>query len=635
MSLLAFAPAAAASQTASRYLLQATVSSAWQAASGIDLADEMLRWPADVFAFTHVALDRTEAYRFVVSPPSGRQWPPVENPDWAGAITRAAREWAEWAEAPQGPPPELVRQEWQIVRDAAHVSIDEVTSGRAWRLCQALLTLHAISDQTCEGVGADTAPGSAAGISYRARSRELLARTGSMARIHPGFLRVLPKYRTPTGGISSRSVSRYASVIGPAVEVNIHQTSPRSTTRARKQLNVLLLPWPLQVADNDFRPVPGSVHERSMEPYGYFEFSPSEPFDISLADRILAAALKQADHVDIVVLPESSVPEDQLASLETVLARHGVSLLIAGLRGSGDADTPHSSNWVHFGARLDGRWWHYRQDKHHRWSLDPSQIEQYHLGGVLDPRVRWWEALELRPRSLQLIERGDGYTIASLVCEDLAHIDEVIDVIRLVGPTLLVALLLDGPQLSSRWAARYASVLADDPGSPVLTLTSYGMVRVARPADFPPSSVVALWKDSGRGTHEIALDADAQAILLTADEASAIRRAADGRTPERTTADLRLARITQIRAAAAHPESAPALAQTAEPPPFDPSELTILLAWSDAIAEARLTSPDQLDNVLADAGPHAQWRADLDLPEPSAELAGALAALVRVEGAAA
>ena len=635
MSLLSFAPAPAASQTARRYVLQATVSSAWQAASGTDIADEMLRWPPDVFAFTHLALDRTEAYRFVVSPPSGRQWPPVQNPDWADATARAAREWAQWAEAPQGPLPELVVQEWQIVRAAADISIDEVTSGRAWRLCQALLTLHAISDQACAGVGADIAPGSAAGISYRARTRELLARTGSMARIHPGFLRVLPKYRTPAGGISSRSVSRYASVIGPAVEVNIHQTSQRSITKERKELNMLLLPWPLQVADKDFRPVPGSVHERSIEPYGYFEFSPSEPFDISLADRVLAAAMEHTDHVDIVVLPESSVPEDQLASLETVLARHGVSLLIAGLRGSKDADIPQSSNWVHFGARLDGRWWHYRQDKHHRWSLDPSQIEQYHLGAVLDPRVRWWEALELRPRSLQLIERGDGYTIASLVCEDLAHIDEVIDAIRLVGPTLLVALLLDGPQLSSRWAARYASVLVDDPGSPVLTVTSYGMVRTGTPAEHPPSSVVALWKDSGRGTHEIALDADAHAILLTADEASAIRRAADGRTPECTTADLRLARITQIRATAPHPKPGPASSQTAEPPPFSSSDLTILLSWSDAITEARLASPSQLDNVLADTTPEAQWRADLDLPKPSGALAEALVALVRAEGAAA
>jgi hypothetical protein len=27
------------------------------------------------------------------------------------------------------------------------------------------------------------------------------------------------------------------------------------------------------------------------------------------------------------------------------------------------------------------RWFHIRQNKHHRWSLDEGQILQYHLGG--------------------------------------------------------------------------------------------------------------------------------------------------------------------------------------------------------------------------------------------------------------
>ena len=59
--------------------------------------------------------------------------------------------------------------------------------------------------------------------------------------------------------------------------------------------------------------------------------------------------------------------------------------------------------------------------------------------------------------------------------KDLAQIDEAAHVMRSVGPTIVIIPLLDGPQLSSGWAARYASVLADDPGSAVLTLTSYGM----------------------------------------------------------------------------------------------------------------------------------------------------------------
>jgi 5-methylcytosine-specific restriction enzyme A len=56
---------------------------------------------------------------------------------------------------------------------------------------------------------------------------------------------------------------------------------------------------------------------------------------------------------------------------------------------------------------------------------------------------------------------------------------------RSVGPNLVVALLMDGPQLTARWPARYASVLADDPGSSVLTLTSLGMCLRSRSTTAP------------------------------------------------------------------------------------------------------------------------------------------------------
>jgi hypothetical protein len=193
-------------------------------------------------------------------------------------------------------------------------------------------------------------------------------------------------------------------------------------------------------------------------------------------------------------------------------------------------------------------WRHYRQDKHHRWSLDRSQIEQYHLGEVLDPRVRWWEAIEIPRRSLEIIEREDGHAIASLVCEDLAQLDEVAELVRSVGPTLMVALLLDGPQLASRWAGRYASLLADDPGTAILTLTSHGMVANARPPSGPRSSVVALWQDNAHDRREIALEAGAQGILLGLDRRPAIRRAADGRAPRHDASDVRVSQIRQLRA---------------------------------------------------------------------------------------
>ena len=56
-------------------------------------------------------------------------------------------------------------------------------------------------------------------------------------------------------------------------------------------------------------------------------------------------------------------------------------------------------------------------------------------------------------------------TWSVLICEDLARQDPAADLIRAVGPNLVIALLMDGPQLNGRWPARYASVLAEDPGS--------------------------------------------------------------------------------------------------------------------------------------------------------------------------
>jgi hypothetical protein len=524
-----------------------TIGSTWLTLAGRDADDDLLLWPPDVFAFTNIILDRTEAYRFAVSPPNGRRWPPAVTPAWPKAVSAAARSWSARTDGSSGHPPRLVRDEWRIVREALDTPLEQIASGQGWRMCQALLTLHAVSDEACASVAA-SAPGPNGSPSvFETHMQDLLRRTGTVARIEPALMRVLPKYRTAPGGITARSISRYLTLAGPKVTYGVHSSTAR-TRDERGSLNVLLLPWPLRIRPADFHPLPESIQPRRVEPFGFFRFQPSEPFDISLVDRLLASAKAHTDRVDLVVLPESSVPHTDLAALEATLARHDVPLVIAGVRGEAGPEDLFGSNWVHFGASLDGRWSHHRQDKHHRWSLDRHQIEQYHLTGVLDPQVRWWEALELRRRSLQVIERGDGDVIASLVCEDLAHIDDVVDLMRAVGPTLVVALLLDGPQLASRWTARYASVLSDDPGSAVLTLTSYGMVANAERAGEPPPSVVALWKDNARGTREIRLDREAQGILLALDRQPAIRRAADGRAPTHDAVDLRASDIIQLRA---------------------------------------------------------------------------------------
>jgi hypothetical protein len=533
---------------------EATIGSIWLGEAGRPTADDLLEWPADMFAFTDLVLERTEAYRFVVSPPGGRSWPPATDAPWPDRVSTAARRWAERAGAERGEPSDLVATEWRVLRTALDTRLDEIGSGRAWRTCEALLTLHAVSDEACAGVAAGTSSPDDEGIVLRARMRELLARTGSIARIDPTRLRVLPKYRTPSGGITARSISRYATRATSAVSYSVQTIRTPSRDSARGEMNVLLLPWPLQVSPKDFQALPQSIHERNIEPFGLFRYQPSEPFDVSHVDRLLSSAAAHVDRVDAVVAPESSVPHEALAELEATLSRHDVTMLVAGLRNGPRHANGLTSNWVHFGASVDGHWRHYRQDKHHRWSLDRSQIEQYHLASVLDPRVRWWEAIEIKRRSLQVLEREDGHTIASLVCEDLAQIDEVVELLRAVGPTLVVALLLDGPQLASRWTARYASVLADDPGSAVLTLTSYGMAASAGRKGREPSAAVALWKDSARGgLQEISLAPHAEAILLQLQSERVIRRTADGRPPEYNATDLRLGHIVQLDTAPAPP----------------------------------------------------------------------------------
>jgi hypothetical protein len=230
------------------------------------------------------------------------------------------------------------------------------------------------------------------------------------------------------------------------------------------------------------------------------------------------------------------------------------------------------------------------------------------------------------------VELDEGVTLVSLICEDLARLDEVADLLRAIGPTLVITTLLDGPQLASRWTARYASVLADDPGSAVVTLTSFGFVQRSLPAGRPPSRVVSLWKDPVRGLREIPLEEDAHAVLIHIQIGRTSRHSADGRHPVANTADVSAENVRQIRAL---DRDHTGVAMPEDPDNHEPVvsleavELTILTCWAEAVAEALAASPDQLDTILDDARAGAPWRPQLGVAEPSADLASALEELAR------
>ena len=94
--------------------------------------------------------------------------------------------------------------------------------------------------------------------------------------------------------------------------------------------------------------------------------------------------------------------------------------------------------------------------------------------------------------------------------------------IRAVGPNLVVALLMDGPQLGSRWPGRYASVLADEPGCSVLSLTCAATVDLSNShyqkgtPSANPKRIVARWTQSkGNTSHDIEMNDGANGVLLT------------------------------------------------------------------------------------------------------------------------
>jgi hypothetical protein len=343
---------------------------------------------------------------------------------------------------------------------------------------------------------------------------------------------------------------------------------------------------------------------------------------------VLRAAIDEGGTVDIVVLPECALVPNEIAPLEELLSRYGVWSLITGVREPA-SNGGLGANWVHVGVRQEVVWRHAVQHKHHRWRLDGRQISQYHLGGVLSPQMNWWEAVGIPRRSLEIIDEG-AVVLSTLVCEDLARLEPVADLVRSIGPSIVITLLLDGPQLSSRWTARYASVLADDPGCAVVTLTSYGMAQRCRPPHCTPSGVVALWKDPSGELTEISLEPGADAILVATHVTIGSSVTADGRKHLGSSRTISLAGAQSIYAERAPVPGArnvgPAWVSAKGLRELNEREVSKATSWAEAAAEAVVADTESLEPLLVMATTN-DWRERLGLPRPSRLFVHAIDAL--------
>jgi len=436
--------------------------------------------------------------------------------DRAEALEAIGIEWRAAAGAGRLPPSH-VKQWLAYTRTNKSVALGEL--GKHRRLLAALINILAAADEACFGLGISLTSADNDVFTKIAELQLFPRETGSTLckRIHASRARVLPKSHTPQTGLTIRSFSHFLGLV-PNAEVCPEWYSFCADTNEHA-LNLLLIPWPDRVIPRQFRATEKEKISDEVDRggYGLFTFDALEVPGIRFVKRLLASAEKMVGRIDGIVFPELALTPHSAERLSKALVRED-RFFISGVGKSGH-EKHCGENQICFDLMLKGEEYVVKleQAKHHRWRLDKSQILQYGIGSRLHPGANWWEHIAIKDRRLILVTLRPWLTLCVLICEDLARPDPLGDLIRAVGPNLVISLLMDGPQLPSRWPGRHATTLADDPGCSVVTLTSEGMATMSKGSAGVQdrSDCVALWKDARTGAaKEIILPAGADAVVL-------------------------------------------------------------------------------------------------------------------------
>jgi hypothetical protein len=355
-------------------------------------------------------------------------------------------------------------------------------------------------------------------------------------------------------------MSHHLALLPPRSRVIAKWHTSVSREKQSGDLRLLLVPFPFRIPASSF--VAGKrIRDESTS--AHFTVRPRWLRRIgsraavvdqltAFVEQLMKQARRSAGLVNGIVFPEGCLDEQAAREIAQRLAgTRGLEFFIAGVTSppvaAGRAPRNRAYTSLYFERNML-EWW---QSKHHRWCVDRWQIERYGLSDDLRPSEwRWWEDIDISDREVNFYVFRPGASIAVLVCEDLARVDPVQPIVRAIGPTLVVSLLLDGAQEERRWPGRYATVLADDPGSAVLTLTSLGMVRRSMKPGESRGMPVALWKDSAGSATQLALPQGSHALLLTLRTLDEENWTLDGRSDGKTTVRLKLQETTEIT----HPE---------------------------------------------------------------------------------
>lgn len=378
-------------------------------------------------------------------------------------------------------------------------------------------------------------------------------KTLSAARTN--VVNVLPKVRTPGVGCTLRSVSHHLALLPPQGVVKGRWT-PNYTQRAKKAgdlprntMNLIVVPMPFSVNARTFRPTnveDVSDRKGSASPkIGYFDVAQDwledqEQF-ADFIEAIIESASMSAPEIHGMVFPELALTYDAFNRVREIMRDRlpNAELLIGGTATDENGQRGNFVAASTFKRSEDGLPVEREtvREKHHRWKLDALQLRDYGLHGALSPELEWWEDIDLRSRQVDFTAMRKDSVFAAMICEDLARVDPCQQIIRAIGPNLVVALLMDAPQIEARWPARYATVLAEDPGCAVLTLTSRGLMTLQhRTGTFRSSGddrTIALWRNDGASRPvTITCPYDAQGVILTIRAGDAKDISLDGRVDD-------------------------------------------------------------------------------------------------------
>jgi hypothetical protein len=552
-----------------------------------DNIHDLLYWPPNLFAFTSIILQRTGCYR--VCQIEDMDWNFVQRNSivedegrvWIREVGRVLRdekyEFDAFLEVP-GKKRGIFNEAFLFIEKNLDFSLihlrivvsDPLTSfheeyrevaGKAREVAKCLVDLHTVADiaSTSMGMIDDNYSNDSDTNLALTSANILLTAQGTLTTLDKLHGCVLPKFRTPQQGQSLRSLSHHLTFHATETEI-VWRTIPWLDTNEHS-INILAVPHPFSMHTKDFKAVPYKNHPTRYFKVDIEEFNHGRTELIhSIVDKLIELR-SRISRIHMILLPELSLSKKEYDYLLLLLFKYRkeinyLPIVVVGVMSDGysNEENPHEvyNNEVKIASYFAGRWYDLNQRKHHRWRLDKNQLIQYQLATKFATHRNWFEYISTSQRKLTVLSVNSWLSMVALICEDLARLEPVSEVIRGIGPTLMLALLSDGPQLSNRWPARYATVFADDPGTSVFSLTSLGMAKRSNMKGSEPfeqegndKHVIGLWKDSVNANREIKVEGtlsntSKSSIVLTLSAKFIEEFTLDGRSDEINASQLEL-----------------------------------------------------------------------------------------------